>query len=80
MRVLKTANPNTDAEGTLNGVPYNSEIASADGSHFHFWLGNDPDYKRAVKLAKAMTWHRDVVSASYSDGQPTKFWAHENYG
>lgn len=79
MRIRKTENPGIDAEGTLKGVPYNSELASADGSHFHFWLGDTPDYVRAKKLAEDMMWHRDVVSVSYSEGQPTKYWAHENY-
>ena len=67
------------AEGTLNGVPFDTWTASHDGCGVHFWLGSNASKAFARELGSAMTNFRDVVEVTYSEGQPAGFWANEKY-
>ena len=67
------------AEGTLNGVPFDTWIAGSQGCGVHFWLGSAPSKQLANELRRAMTNFRDVIECTYSSGQPAGFWANEKY-
>lgn len=81
---IQIPNPNTKAEGAIwlkgeDPIPYDTELAGPDGVNIHFWIGDRPlnnetkdIISRAGKLARA---HRDVVSISYSKGEPEGYWA-----
>lgn len=73
-------NPQVKAEGTMRGVPYDTQLLNADGCVIHFWLGDDCTPERAEKLRRYATGIRDIVGCTYSDGEPTGFWAQENHG
>lgn len=80
MRVSKIECLKNKAEGTIGGFPYNTKLVSSQGVHFHIWIG---DVELPEGLLEALTRtasnHRDVVRMTYSNGQPTGFWAHENF-
>lgn len=79
--------PEVKAEGSIHlagedPIPYDTDLVGPDGVHIHFWMGKRAQDKglvyRALRLARG---HRDIVSASYSKGGPTGFWAGSNiYG
>lgn len=65
--------------GVAVPVPYNTYLAGPDGVHLHIWL-DVPYYgpKTARKIKAFATNFRDVVSASYSEGAPAGYWAHQD--
>lgn len=70
------------AEGTCAGVPFNTELVNIDGVNVHFWIGGIDPVNVPTRLAEAINVARDtrdVVSITYSDGEPTGHWAHEVY-
>lgn len=63
-------------DGVERMVPFDTTTFSVSGCHAHVWLGHDADNKDLVDAAlKAMCEARDVVSFSYSPGEPSGFWA-----
>lgn len=80
MRIRKLSEPlNDKAEGYCGPFPYSTELASSAGVSIHFWTGsNSPtesELQRALRKARGA---RDIVSATWSEGMPTKFWAHQD--
>lgn len=70
--------PSTKAEGLCDGVPYDTQIVSADGCCVHFWMGDDSKNKeRLQKLISIARYNRDVVQITFSDGAPDGFWANQ---
>ena len=65
--------------GLKEPVPYNTWSAGPDGCHLHIWL-DIPYYgaETARKIKAFATNFRDIVSASYSEGEPTSYWAHQD--
>lgn len=65
--------------GIPDPIPYNTYLAGPDGVHLHMWLPV-PYYggKTARKIKAFATNFNDVVSASYSGGKPTGYWAHQD--
>lgn len=59
-------------------VPYNTFLAGRDGVHVHIWLGHQDSVENARKLKSFATNFNDVVSCSYSSGQPQGYWAHQD--
>jgi hypothetical protein len=73
--------PDAKAEGYISDFPYNTEQASSQGVTFHVWLGNaDPTPELLLRLERTANDQRDVVRFTYSNGAPTGFWAHEDFG
>lgn len=70
--------PECKAEGLCGEYAYNTELASINGVAIHFWLGANASSELASKLLACMRNQRDIVGATYSDGAPVGFWAHEN--
>lgn len=67
--------PKTKAEGLCDGVPYDTQIVSADGCCVHFWMGADSkNTERLRKLIGIAKNNRDVVEVTFSDGEPDGFW------
>lgn len=66
------------AEGTCCGLPYDTQLASSAGCSIHFWVGDTLDRGRLERALWAARNHRDIVSATWSFGQPRSFWAHAN--
>lgn len=80
MRLRKLQHPLEDkSEGDCCGFPYATELASINGVSIHFWVGDGPAdmdaLQRALNRARG---HRDIVSASWSAGHPTGYWAHND--
>lgn len=80
MRIRKLSEPlNDKAEGYCDGFPYATELASIDGVSIHFWVGaqsvTEEQLQAALKKARRA---RDIVSASWSEGMPTAFWAQQD--
>ena len=72
---------NSRAEGLVFGFPYDTEMVNIGGVAFHVWLGDaEPTPAVLDRLLRAACAQRDVVSFSFSDGHPTGFWAHEDFG
>jgi hypothetical protein len=71
--------PQIKAEGTMDGVPYDTRLANREGPAIHFWLGDQPSGERAEELCRYAAKHRDVVTCTYSDGEPTGYWAQNNF-
>jgi len=68
------------AEGLCCGFPYNTEIVSINGVWFHVWLGHAAPTQQLLRaLEIAARRQRDIVRLTYSAGQPTGFWAHQNF-
>lgn len=82
MHITKIDNPNTKAEGLCDGLPYTTDTYNINGCAIHFWV---PDCtllariksKLDTTLRKAMN-ARDIVRATWSFGEPTGFWAHQD--
>lgn len=81
---IRITNPDCKAEGSIHlkdasPIPYGTDLAGPDGVHIHLWMGKRNQDKallyRAIRLAKA---HKDIVSVSYSAGEPTGFWTGMN--
>ena len=69
------------AEGRCCGFPYDTQLVSSAGVSIHFWVGLvGPEYaSEAVNNALAVARrHRDIVSVTWSPGQPTGFWANQD--
>lgn len=77
MRITKIDNPNTKAEGLCNGLPYTTDTYNKDGCIIHFWFGDGVTKPPGIALRKAMN-ARDIVRATWSFGEPTGFWAHQD--
>jgi hypothetical protein len=72
--------PDAKAEGKIEGFPYNTELASINGVAFHVWLGDmSPTDELVSRLNTRARNERDVVLFTYSDGQPSGFWAHSDF-
>jgi hypothetical protein len=80
--IVRKVEPLEDkAEGKCVGIPYNTELASSNGVSIHFWMGNLNDKEAKALAEKALMIarrNRDVVSASWSHGDPTSFWANQD--
>lgn len=82
MRIHNINNPELPAEGMCNGLPYTTATYNKDGCAIHFWIPGRmllAHIKPALDLAlhKAMN-ARDIIMASWSLGEPSGFWAHED--
>lgn len=82
MRIKPLPNPNTKAEGTCNGLAYDTQLVNIDGVNIHFWVGDGKGiFKPHTKLTDALhkaRCARDIVSATWSFGAPTGFWTHQD--
>lgn len=80
VRVMKIDTPaEAKAEGLCGGVPYDTQLVNINGVNIHFWLGDtEPFGEQLAKLVRIAQRNRDIVSATWSPGHPTGFWAHEN--
>jgi hypothetical protein len=80
MRIRKLAEPlNDKAEGYCGGFPYTTELAGPDGVSIHFWVGAQTVTEEMLQAALTKARRaRDVVCASWSEGMPIKFWAHQD--
>ena len=73
--------PDARAEGLIGGYPYNTELVNVNGVAFHIWLGETAATPALLKKLKRLAKNqRDVVYMTYSDGSPSGFWAHEDFG
>lgn len=79
--------PETKAEGTIHftwsdqvwQIPFDTQLAGPDGCAIHFWLGDNANVSGlALAARRAADNHRDIVTCSYSSGQPTGYWATQN--
>jgi hypothetical protein len=71
--------PLESAEGKILGFPYDTQLVSIDGVTMHIWFGDTPITDELLaKVKTAANNQRDVVSFTYSTGEPTKFWANED--
>ena len=79
--------PEAKAEGNIllthNGTeyvfPYDTQLAGPDGCHIHFWMGSYANVSGlALAARKEAQNYRDIVSCSYSIGEPQGFWAHQD--
>lgn len=78
MRIRLVDNPKTKAEGLCNGLPYDTQLVNINGVNIHFWVSDPYDSMQLpAALSKAIN-ERDIVSATWSLGEPTGFWAHQN--
>lgn len=77
---IRIPNPEVKAEGSIHvsgedPIPYDTQLVGPDGVNIHLWMGKRDQDKgliyRALRLARV---HRDIVSATYSTGEPTGFW------
>ena len=75
----KIKNPGGTPEGLIGGVPYNTDLVNINGCRIHFWLGDMATLDRARHLRQAAERQRDIVSCTYSGGQPDGFWAASNF-
>jgi hypothetical protein len=67
------------AEGLCLETPYNTELVSINGCSIHFWLrSHTPTDAELQTLLTVARRHRDIVRATWSAGDPTGFWAHED--
>lgn len=67
------------AEGTCMGFPYDTQLASSAGCSIHFWVGDTkPSLLRLQQALSAAMRQRDIVSATWSHGHPTKFWCNND--
>lgn len=63
------------AEG-IDAVPYDTSTVNSRGCHVHLWLGRREATAGLLKTLTAIARaNRDVVSISYSTGEPTGYWA-----
>jgi hypothetical protein len=72
--------PDAKAEGRIMGFAYNTELVNQDGVSFHVWLGKQvTGAKELMKQIEPQARNeRDVVYFTYSDGEPTGYWAQEH--
>jgi hypothetical protein len=69
------------AEGRCCGIPYNTELVSSNGVRFHLWLGDrDMSTDLSARLNQEARRQRDIVSMTWCPGEPTGFWANEDFG
>lgn len=66
------------AEGLCCGLPYSTELVSAEGCSIHFWCGDSFDEVLLKKALRTACNNRDIVRAIASLGQPTGFWARQD--
>lgn len=74
------------AEGNAYALPYDTELASSAGVHIHFWVSDEIRQKGQAEVDRvlkhtllAMQAERDIVSASFSYGQPESYWANSDF-
>lgn len=71
--------PEAKAEGLIDGHPYDTQLVSINGVAFHIWLGDKTPTRAALqRLERIARYNRDVVYMTFSDGQPTGFWAQQD--
>jgi hypothetical protein len=69
------------AEGRIAGFPYDTQLVSSEGVAFHVWLGDiPPNPTLLAKLERRARKQRDIVTFTYGPGEPTGFWANEDFG
>ena len=82
MKIRKIEPIQDKAEGTCMGFPYDTQLASSAGVSIHLWVkGNvdSPHLRQSLQKAlSAAMRHRDIVSATWSFGEPTKFWCNND--
>lgn len=79
MKIRRMETPLEDkAEGLCCGLPYNTELASIAGCSIHFWCDEAFDDDLLQEALEKARRNRDIIYASASLGQPTKFWAHQD--
>ena len=63
------------------GIPYNTDLVSSEGVSIHFWLDSIDQLGKAffARLLAHARYQRDIVGVTYSVGQPSAFWAHEDF-
>lgn len=84
-RARKVEAPESSAEGDIefggHSFPYSTDLVSSQGCHVHIWMRTHIDNPTMIQQALAVAKHnRDVVSASYSAGEPEDYWAHQRMG
>lgn len=77
--IRRVACPAMKAEGHALGYPYDTELVNINGVEIHFWLRGDPPSPALLdKLERMARRNRDVVRMTFSDGEPTGFWANQD--
>lgn len=60
-------------------MPYCTDLAGPDGVHIHFWIDYPYYGQKFVRKLKAFASNfNDIVSVSWSDGQPAGYWTHQD--
>lgn len=78
MRIRQVEIHEDKAEGDCCGFPYNTDLVSSAGVNIHFWVGGmhvEEILQEALGVARG---NRDIVSATWSFGQPTQYWCHSD--
>lgn len=83
MRIRQVDNPGpvVRAEGDCVDLPYNTVLVSSAGVNIHFWVGDDPmgpDTTQVHSALRKARGARDIVSCTWSTGQPGGYWAHHD--
>jgi hypothetical protein len=79
MKIRQTDHLVDNAEGRCHGYPYSTELAGPGGVSIHFWVGAEPvDHEKLQVALDKARGARDVLYASWSYGEPTKFWANSD--
>ena len=78
-------NPEVRAEGDIyvpgydEPVPYNTQLADPDGVALHLWMGvRGQDSALRAAAVRVANYHRDIVQVTYSIGQPSGYWTHQD--
>jgi hypothetical protein len=74
-------NPGQKAEGLIyvpghkDPVPYRTDLVGPDGCAIHLWMGKrDQDGSLRAATMRVAHYHRDIVQATYSTGEPDEYW------
>lgn len=56
-------------------VPYRTDLAGPDGCSIHLWMGTrSQDSSLRSAAMRVAHYHRDIVEATYSIGEPEEYW------
>lgn len=84
---LRIPCPEAKAEGVLYlrfhendyQIPYDTQLVGPEGCSIHFWLGHNGSISGLPLAArKEASNFRDIVTCTYSVGEPIGFWARQD--
>lgn len=78
MRIRHIDIPTEKAEGKCRDFPYNTNLVSAEGVQIHFWVGAKYDVDQVADALSRARNARDIVSATWSFGEPSGYWTNQD--